>query len=473
MFWKCHYDNFAPDRNFFESRKFMKFHIAPFLRFCLGILFVVTFINIAPAQMGSNDRDMALGMLEQARDEVKKNYFDPQFRGVDLEKVFQESRAAIKGAKTRDEMMLIIAQFMSNLDDSHTWFSPPSRAADLDYGWQLQIIGNDCYVIAVKPKSDAEAKGLKVGDKVVSVDGFLIVRENIWQLNHRYHYLMPSSQVRFVVLSPGDAKPHVVDVATKISRTAGTIDPRAWYTKALRKEWDVGRKEYTYEFGNKDLMIWRMSSFAFATALADYDHLDDARKHISIMMGKAREFKNLILDLRGNPGGFVAAEKHMVGHFFDRDVKIGDHKMRKETEELIAKTQGGDIFKGNLIVLIDSKSASAAEIFARIVQLEKRGKVIGDRSAGAVMTSRGFPMRAGTASNVLFFGASITIGDLIMTDGKSLEKIGVIPNELKLPSGKDLAEFKDPVLSYAAKFAGIDISPEKAGTMFPIEWPKL
>ncbi len=438
----------------------MKLRLNPFFFF-----FLLVFFQVVPAQLSANDRDMAVGMLEQARDGIKKSYFDPAYRGVDLEKVFQEAKASLKAARTRDEMMLIIAQFMSNLDDSHTNFIPPSRAADLDYGWKVGMIGNDCYVTAIKPKSDAEAKGLKVGDRIITIDGFTIVRENISQLYHRYYSLVPATSVRFLVLSPGDAKPHIIDVATKISRTSGHIDLENFITKYYRKGWDVGRKDYYYEYG-KDLMIWKMASFADGS-------LEDVKQHVDVIMGKARNFKMLILDLRDNGGGYVDVEKRMIGYFFDKDIKIGDEKTRKEVKERIAKTQGGNTFKGELIVLVDSDSASAAEVFTKIIQMEKRGKVIGDRTAGAVMTSKFYPMNSGTDASVLYFGAAITVGDLIMTDGKSLEKRGVIPDEIKLPTGKDLAESKDPVLSYAARLAGIEISPEKAGTMFPIEWPKL
>jgi carboxyl-terminal processing protease len=129
------------------------------------------------------------------------------------------------------------------------------------------------------------------------------------------------------------------------------------------------------------------------------------------------------------------------------------------------------VFGGQLIVLIDSRSGSAAELFARTVQLEKLGTVIGDRSAGAVMQSRLFPFELG-ADTVIFYAASITDADIIMTDGKSLENTGVTPDKLMLPTGADLAAQRDPVLAYAASLAGVKLDPEKAGALFPVEWRK-
>ena len=73
---------------------------------------------------------------------------------------------------------------------------------------------------------------------------------------------------------------------------------------------------------------------------------------------------------------------------------------------------------------------------------------------------------------VIFYGASVTDADIVMTDGKSLERVGVIPDELKLPRPSDLAAKHDPVLAYAASLAGLTISPEKAGGLFPVVWKK-
>src|SRR5262249_303186 len=102
--------------------------------------------------------------------------------------------------------------------------------------------------------------------------------------------------------------------------------------------------------------------------------------------------------------------------------------VKLHTKAITAPTRGRNAYAGTLIVLLDSGSAAAAELFARLVQLEHRGVVIGDRSAGAVMESRFYPFQLGSDS-LRFYGFSVTDADLLMKDGRSLEKSGVIPDE--------------------------------------------
>jgi C-terminal processing protease CtpA/Prc len=186
-------------------------------------------------------------------------------------------------------------------------------------------------------------------------------------------------------------------------------------------------------------------------------------------MEKTRKFKTLIIDLRGNGGGYEEAMLRLIANLFDKDVKVGDIKRRKETKPLVAKTRGGDGFKGQLILLVDSDTGSAAEIVSRVTQIEKRGTVIGDRTAGAVMRALRYHFEVGL-DTVIPYGAGITDADVIMSDGASLEHSGVSPDKLMLPTGADLRADLDPVLAYAASLAGVKLDPAKAGALFPVKW---
>jgi carboxyl-terminal processing protease len=125
------------------------------------------------------------------------------------------------------------------------------------------------------------------------------------------------------------------------------------------------------------------------------------------------------------------------------------------------------------VVLVNSNSASAAEVFAREMQLRGRAVVVGDRTAGAVMRGRWYGKRAFVevyGSDAIYFGVSVTDADLVMSDGKSLEHTGVVPDRLLLPDAEDMAARRDPVLSRAAELLGVKLDPQKAGAMFPTEW---
>jgi C-terminal processing protease CtpA/Prc len=109
-------------------------------------------------------------------------------------------------------------------------------------------------------------------------------------------------------------------------------------------------------------------------------------------------------------------------------------------------------------------------MFARVMQLEKRGIVLGDQTSGSVMESRHYQDQAG-ADTAVFYGVSVTSADVIMTDGKSLEHTGVTPDQVLLPSAGALAAGRDPVMAYAAGLFGVKLSPEDASKLFPYEWP--
>ena len=198
-----------------------------------------------------------------------------------------------------------------------------------------------------------------------------------------------------------------------------------------------------------ELFIWKMPAF------------DLPEEKVDEIMGKARKRKALLLDLRGNGGGREDTMLRLIGHFFDHDLKIGEIRSRKENRPLIAKSRGGQMFKGKLIVLIDSESASAAEVFARVVQLEKRGTVIGDQTAGSVMRSQVFVHQLG-ADRAIFYGVSIT------RDGPAHGRQEEFPRTYgnhsrrsSLADGESSCGGEEMIcLAYAASLLGVAIDPQ-------------
>src|SRR4029078_5816988 len=97
-------------------------------------------------------------------------------------------------------------------------------------------------------------------------------------------------------------------------------------------------------------------------------------------------------------------------------------------------------------------------------QLEKRGTVLGDRTSGMVMRSRLYPHQIGLET-LVFYGVSLTDADVIMGDGKSLEGMGVQPDEILLPTAEDIRSQKDSVLARAVAMAGGTLDPAEAGKL--------
>jgi C-terminal processing protease CtpA/Prc len=146
-------------------------------------------------------------------------------------------------------------------------------------------------------------------------------------------------------------------------------------------------------------------------------------------------------------------------------VKICDRVGRDSTKSVSVKGRHNAAFTGKFAVLIDSESASASEVFARVVQLEKRGHIVGDHSSGRVMEARHYLSGHSRVS----YGVSVTEADLVMADGKTLEHVGVEPDMVILPTARDMAARKDPAMAKAAELVGVPLSPEEAGTILPYE----
>ena len=413
----------------------------------------------AQTPISEKERSRNREILWTIKEEIAKNYFDKTFRGVDLEAKFKQADELLKKATSNSESFFTIAAFVNVLDDSHTRFSPPTRSVKYEHGWKMRMIGEKCFVVEVEPNSDAEKKGLREGDQILSIEGFQPTRNDFSNIKYVLYSLNPLPDFNLIVQTPAGERKKVL-VSAK--RTEGMkITDLTSYNEYLKEVRDSENRErmnaHRFVDLNDDVTIWKMP------------HFDLAAYRVDDLVDKVRKKKALILDLRGNGGGYEETLMRLIGNVMGKDVRIGDLIQRKESKPWIARSVGNKAFNGKLVVLIDSDSFSSSEIFARVVQMQQRGTIVGDTSGGKVMRSLFYPKQYGLDIAV-FYGVSITDSDTVMSDGSRLEKIGVTPDTIHLPSASDLAAKRDPVLAYAAKLVGVEITPEKAGSLFPVIW---
>ncbi len=408
----------------------------------------------SPASVKLN-RERGQNMLREIKNAIKNNYYDKNFRGIDLEKEYDKVRDEIKTLETNAQIFGTIAAFVLKFNDSHTRFFPPGRANRPEYGFRMQMIGNQCFAVGVRENGPAHAAGLKEGDRIVSVGPHVPTRVNLWVINYILYSLSPQEKLDLIVAGD-DGKERRIAIQTKFKSIKEREKEERQREKKKKDEEESETLVKCYEF-SKEVAGCKLQTFVVE------------KKHIDKMMKFAEGHPKFILDLRGNHGGYVKIEEYLVGYFFDRDVTIGDFITRKKTQRRIAKSRKKNVFSGELIVLIDSESASAAEVFARVIQLEKRGKIIGDLSSGAVMTSiqLGMANVRGTTGfeTVSLYSLNLTIGDLVMSDGNRLENIGVVPDLPIGPSQYALANKNDPILAYAAGLMGAKITERAAGEL--------
>jgi hypothetical protein len=145
----------------------------------------------APAQnqFDNIQRERARQMLRDLRDAMQHHYYDPQYHGIDLEARFKAADTKLQTVTNLGDALIAIAQTLDALKDSHTFFLPPSRNTHREYGYVLQMIGDRCFITAVRPNRDATEK-LAVGDEVLTWQNFTPKRDTLWTMNYIFNGLL-------------------------------------------------------------------------------------------------------------------------------------------------------------------------------------------------------------------------------------------------------------------------------------------
>jgi len=425
----------------------------------LAVLVLLVAVRPAVAQAPSGEQiSRAHQMLAQVRTDLKKYYFDSTFGGVDIDAKYRQVDSTLDHAGTIGELFGDIAQLVFDLHDSHTTFWPPARAADVDYGWGWSTIGNAGYIDTVEKGSDAERKGLAIGDRVVSIDGMTPTRDSRWLIDYLYNVLNPRPGMHLQLMHP-DGRLDEVDVLAKVTPTDRVVDysDMATRSRILNGYEDAShaRRHWWREFGDT-VLVWHFLSFGYEDIGIDE------------MMERAAGHKSLIIDLRNNGGGYEEGIRRLLGHFIDHPERVARLRRRNKTDSLVARPAGKTPYRGNIIILVNANSASASETTTRFLQLEGLATVVGDRSAGALMSSVYYPHEAGfvLGGKHVDYGVTISQQDVIMNDDARLENVGVMPEWIVVPTGADIAGKRDPQMTKALALAGIQVDPIQAAKIY-------
>src|SRR6266404_1142922 len=297
---------------------------------------------------------------------------------IDYEKATQ---AAIQG-------------MLFTLDPHSVYFSPTEfrklkeDQASSFYGIGVQILRHDdgVYVQSVVEGTPAARAGLRFGDRIVEVDG---KDARDWSNDE------VSKNVR------GERGK---DVRLKVERAG---EEAAVNVKIVRDSVPLP------SIRNAFMLV---STTGYVGLVGGFQHTTDDELRESIATLRKDRMRQLILDLRNNPGGLLDQAIDVSSEFLPRDQVIVSVKGRSEYHEpAVYKSNGSDPEELPLVVMINRNTASASEIVAGAIQDHGRGLVVGETSFGKGLVQHVFPLPFNT-------GLTLTTARYYTPYGRSLQR---------------------------------------------------
>ena len=328
-------------------------------------LLISTALSAQDNLVSGLDRERMRSMLKVVAGDIEKNYYDPALHGLDWKALTAQAEQRINQAKTPSEMITAIFLLVDKLKDSHTFFLPPSRVNRPLFGLNAKMFGDEARIYDLKPKGAAAAAGLQMGDRILEINGYRPQRKDFDNAMLYYRILHPLPKWK-ITYARGASPPQTVVVEAKIKTGTRALDLTSEENIERYLTENFGESEkYFSSMLEDDIGYLQVPSFSGET----------------VLLGNLQKPKAVILDLRGNPGGSTDALAEFAGHFEPQPVTMADMVGRKKREPIKVKSRGPN-YSVPLVILVDSRSSSAAEIFARHFQRTGRATVVGDRSSG-------------------------------------------------------------------------------------------
>jgi carboxyl-terminal processing protease len=268
-----------------------------------------------------------------------------------------------------------IVEVLRSLDPHSTYISAkdvkemnePLNGNFEGIGIQFNVLHDTIIVIEPLPKGPSEKVGLLAGDRIVSVNDEKVTGIKI-----------STAGVRSRLMGPKGTK-----VNLSIFRN-GQKDLLSF--TITRDKIPIFSLDASYMINNETGYI-KLNKFAATTE----------REFADAVSGfQGTNLKNIVLDLRNNPGGYMLAAVGIANQFLSGEKLVVYMEGRKTPRDDFKSTGAGALTKVKLVVLTDEGSASASEIFAGAMQDWDRGVIIGRRSFGKGLVQNGFPLTDGS-----------------------------------------------------------------------------
>ncbi len=348
-----------------------------------------------------------------------------QRQGNDGERLFYEvfTRIAARGVDTVSEDSLYekaARGLLHAIGDPYAELYTPKELAAFQreglrngyggLGMLLERVRDTTVITRVYPGNPAERAGVRVGDRVIAVEGRRVIGLPLDSVTSRV-LGPPGTPVRVTFVRPGEAP-----VERSVSRAIVHI-PVVPYNTLL--EGDVGY-----------LPLDRFSEASGEEVARAVDALRD------------KGARSLILDLRGNGGGSLEQSIRIGNLFLARGQEILQVRYRDRSPE-VYRSEGGPLATGEpIVVLTDGGSASASEIVAGALQDHDRAVVIGTPSFGKGLVQELFPLPDGYAMKLTTAKWYTPSGRSIQRDRRVSETGRLLP-DTAAPSDSALARLPE------------------------------
>lgn len=305
------------------------------------------------------------------------------------------NRDYVDSVDTNELVEFGITKMLENLDPHSSYI--PARDASLaqsqlegefdGIGVEFGIIRDTIYVVAPLTGGPSEALGIQSGDQIISVDG-----KNVAGIG------ITNRDVFDYLRGPRGSKV-LVDIKRK--------------NQADLISYEITRDKIPQYSINASYMINEEIGYIKVTRFAATTY-EEFKTSLNQLQGQG--MKKLIIDLQGNPGGYMGAAINMADELLgDRDLIVSQEGKVSQYSQKAYAFKPGMFEEGSVIVLINEGSASASEILAGAIQDNDRGLIVGRRSFGKGLVQMPIDLSDGAELR-------LTIARYFTPSGRSIQK---------------------------------------------------